>query len=179
MHIMDILQNSISAGSTCLHLEIVEDTAQNSLEIEISDNGSGMSEELIKQAADPFFTTRKTRKVGLGLSLLKQNCERTGGYFKLESQEGKGTKVTAGFVLNHIDRPVYGDIPAIVVMTSMSNPVIDFIYCHRKDNMNYRFSSREVQLALGGISINDPLVYPYLIEMIHENLKEAGVTLSS
>jgi hypothetical protein len=92
--------------------------------------------------------------------------------------EGSGTTVTAQFVLDHLDRPVLGDIPGAVVLTAMSNPHVGFIYTHTKNDKKYSFSTTEVQEALGDVQLNDPLVYQYLREMITENLNEIGVTLT-
>ncbi|MDD4603891.1 MAG: ATP-binding protein [Bacteroidales bacterium] len=179
MHIMDIFQNSVSASASLITLDIVEDTHDNLLRLDFTDNGKGMTIEMAKKVTDPFFTTRKTRNVGLGLPLLKQNAERTGGFFKLESEEGKGTKVTAQFVRDHLDRPVFGDIPGAILLTVIANPDIVFTYSHKKDEKKYYFSTLEVKEALGDVPLNDPLVYHYLHEMITENLNEIGVSLSS
>ncbi len=179
MHILDIFQNSISANADFISLDIVENTHENLLKIEFTDNGKGMTTEMVQRVTDPFFTTRTTRKVGLGLSLLKQNAERTGGSFTIESQEGKGTRVTAEFALNHLDRPVLGDIPGAVLLTVTANPEIGFIYSHCKDGQEYRFSTKQVKEALGDVPLNDPLVYHYLREMITENLNEIGAALAS
>ena len=179
MHIMDIFQNAISANATLISLDIVEDTHANLMRLEIGDNGIGMSQQMQRQVTDPFFTTRTLRKIGLGIPLLKQNAERTGGFFRLESEEGIGTRVIAQFVLDHLDRPVLGDVPGIMVLAVMANPQIGFTYTHLKDKKLYRFSSMEVKEALGDIPVNEPMVYKYLHEMITENLEATGVTLTS
>ena len=179
MHIMDIFQNAISAKASIISLDIMEDKRDNLLFLEFTDNGMGMNTEMVKKVTDPFFTTRTTRKVGLGLSILKQNAERTGGSFKLESQEGIGTRVTAKFVLNHLDRPVLGDVPGAVLLTVTANPDIIFNYSHIKDSKKYNFSTSEIKEALGDIPLNDPIVYHYLRELVTENLNEIGVELVS
>lgn len=179
MHILDIFQNSIRADATTIGLEINEDTLQNQLKVIFTDNGNGMSEEIIKQVTDPFFTTRATRKVGLGLPLLKQNAERSGGSLDIKSQERKGTRITANFELDHIDRPVLGDIPGAIVLTSASNPSISFNYLHTKDGKRYQYLTSEVKETLGDIPINDFRVYQYLKEMIEDNLKSIHVELTS
>jgi hypothetical protein len=178
MHIMDIFQNSITARATQIRLDIIENTQDNFLKLEFTDNGKGMTKEATLKVTDPFYTTRTTRQVGLGLPLLKQNAERTGGYFSIHSIVGSGTTVTAQFVLDHLDRPVLGDVPGVMVLTAMANPDIEFIYTHTKNDKHYSFSTTEVQEALGDVKLNDPLVYQYLREMITENLDEIGVTLT-
>jgi hypothetical protein len=179
MHIMDILQNAVSAHATVISLDIAEDTRGNFIRIAFTDNGKGMTQEMADRAADPFFTTRTTRKVGLGLPLLKQNAERTGGSFSISSREGIGTEVTATFVTDHPDRPVKGDIPGSFLLTATANPEISLTYTHRKDEKSATFSTAEFKEALGTVPFGDPVVYGYLSEMISENLKEIGVTLNS
>ncbi len=179
MHIMDIFQNAIRANATTISLDIVEDTQKNFLRLSFVDNGHGMSAKLSHKVTDPFFTTRKTRRVGLGLPLLKQNTERTGGYFNMESQEGEGTRITAQFVLDHLDRPVLGDVPGAVLLTITANPEIGFTYTHTKAEKSYCLSTSEIKTALGDIPLNSPMVYEYLREMVTENLNEIGVTLTS
>jgi len=179
MHIMDIFQNSVSAKASMISIDVDEDTKKNSLRLTIIDNGCGMTDAIVKKVTDPFFTTRTTRKVGLGLPLLKQNAERTGGFFRLEAERERETRMTAQFVLDNIDRPVLGDIPGTVMLMVMSNPGIGITYEHKKDGRNYVFSTKDVKEALGDIPLNEPSVYKYLREMITENLSEIGVELTS
>ena len=101
---MDIAQNSISAGATCIEVEVCEDTAQDRLTIQIVDNGRGMSADQVAHVTDPFFTTRTTRKVGLGIPLFKMEAEMTGGELRIVSEPGKGTAVTAEFGLYPVGR---------------------------------------------------------------------------
>jgi hypothetical protein len=175
LHIMDILQNSTRAKASKIELDIIEDTVNNTLAIIFTDNGCGMDEETVKRVIDPFFTTRTVRKVGLGLPLLKQNCEQTGGSLHIESKVNEGTQVTATFVHDHIDRPTLGDIAGAVVLTASAYPDIRFIYRHEKDGQSYVFDTEEVKEALDGISIQNPEIIQYLKEMIVESLLEIGV----
>ena len=174
MHIMDILQNSIRAKATRVMLDIKDDTQNNELSFTITDNGIGMPSNILRQVTDPFFTTRTTRRVGLGLSLLKQNAERTGGSLSIESAEGIGTRLKARFIKDSIDRPSLGDISSAVLLTVTANPAIDFEYTHTTDGRRCKFHTTEVRKALGDIPINEPSVYGHLLEMINENLKEIG-----
>ena len=175
LHIMDILQNSTRAGASKIELDIVEDTVENTYKIIFTDNGCGMDEDTVKRVVDPFFTTRTVRKVGLGLPLLKQNCEQTGGSLHITSKLGEGTQVEAVFIHNHIDRPTLGDIAGTLVLTASAYPDIHFIYRHKKDGETYEFDTEEVKEALDGLSIQMPEIIRYLREMICENLKEMGV----
>ncbi len=175
MHIMDILQNSIRAGATEISLEILEDTLQNIFRFNISDNGCGIPPDILKMVADPFFTTRTTRKVGLGLSLLRQNAERSNGSLSIDSKVGKGTVVEACFEYNHIDRPVLGDIAGTVLLTLTAHPEINFHYLHNRDGRSFELSTAALTEALGGIPINEPSLYPTLLQMVKENLKDINV----
>ncbi len=175
LHIMDILQNSIRAGATRIELDIIEDTKRDTYQLVFIDNGSGMDEETVQKVIDPFFTTRTVRKVGLGLPLLKQNAEKTGGSLEIDSELGKGTKVTAIFSHQHIDRPSLGDVAGAIVLTASAYPDIHFIYKHEKDGKEFVFDTEEINEALDGISIQEPEIIKYLREMISENLKEIGV----
>lgn len=179
MHILDILQNSLRAGATRIGLELVEESASHSLTFVITDNGKGMSDEIRTNATDPFFTSRTTRRIGMGLPLLKQNAEQTGGHVLIESQEGKGTQVTALFHRDHIDCPALGDLVGTIVMTATGNPGIEFNYHHRKDGLEYDFNSGEIKSALDGVVLTDPAVYPLLCELVRNNLLEMNVDLTT
>lgn len=170
MHIMDIIQNSVRAEATLVELEIKESRKDDLFSILIKDNGFGMTEEVLAKAIDPFFTTRTTRKVGLGLSLLKQNAEQTGGSMKIISKQGVGTELKAVFSHSHLDRPVLGDIAGTMVLLVGANPEMDFIYKHITDEGEYVFNTKEVKEVLDDIPVSDPNIMLYLKEMIKENL---------
>ena len=170
MHIMDILQNSTRAGATEVTLEVLEDVAADTLTIRLIDNGCGMDAETVQKVINPFFTTRTTRKVGLGLPLLKQNTEQTGGSLDIQSEKGKGTTVTAVFGRTHLDRPPMGDLAGTVVLTASAYPDIRFIFHYHNGETDYVFDTVEVNEALDGISIQEPEVIQYLNEMIQENI---------
>lgn len=170
LHILDIAQNSISAGASNIGISIDENLAANTMAIEVTDNGRGMSAEVLERVTDPYFTSRTTRKVGLGIPLFKQNAEATGGSLQIESEEGRGTMLKATFVHNHLDRPPLGDMAGVMVLLAGANPEIRFVYTHRVDNEEYVFDTEEVKEALDGLPINDPQVMRFLKEMIIENL---------
>ncbi len=171
MHIMDILQNSTRAGASEVTLEVLEDAAADTLTIRFIDNGCGMDAETVQKVINPFFTTRTTRKVGLGLPLLKQNTEQTGGSLDIQSEKGKGTTVTAVFGRSHLDRPPMGDLAGTVVLTASAYPDIHFIFHYKNDQVDYTFDTDEVNEALDGMSIQDPEIITYLREMVEENIK--------
>ena len=121
LNILDIAQNSISAGASLTEIVVNENTKENTLLIGIYDNGCGMTEEQVKSVIDPFFTTRTTRKVGMGIPLFKMSCEQTGGKFTIESEKGVGTKINALYKTDSVDFTPLGDIAStIVTIVSMN-----------------------------------------------------------
>lgn len=170
MHIMDILQNSTRAQASNITLNVFEDQANDKLILQFIDDGCGMSSEMVQQITNPFFTTRTTRKVGLGIPLLKQNAELTGGSVQIDSIEGKGTEVTAIFGLTHIDRPPMGDLAGTIVLTAAAYPTIHFIFHYKRGEIDYIFDTDEVNQVLDGVSIQEPEIIQYLREMIEEEI---------
>ncbi len=172
LHVLDLLANSTVVDSTLIRLNVKDSLKENVYFFQITDNGRGMSEELLAKVADPYTTTRKTRKVGLGLPLVKMNAEHCNGGFKIESELGKGTNLTFWFEHNNIDRPPLGDIADAVVTTAAMNENIRFIYTHTTDKGQYVFDTEEVRQALDGMSINNVEIIQALKEMINSNLKD-------
>jgi len=176
LHILDIVQNSISAEATKIEIRIDENISTDEYLISITDNGKGMDEQMLNTVADPFFTTRTTRKVGVGLSLFRQNAEQTGGNMTIESKVGEGTIVKAVFGYHHIDRLPLGDMAGTMTLLIGANPKIRFIYNHNTPLSEFEFDTEEVNEELGKVPINHPDILKALKEMIEENLEmiEAG-----
>ncbi|MHC1775317.1 MAG: ATP-binding protein [Lentimicrobium sp.] len=175
MHIMDIAQNSISAEAKRIEIEITENTGSDIYRIVISDDGKGMTAEFAAKVTDPYVTSRTTRKVGLGLPLLKQNAERAGGGLEISSEAGKGTVVKAEFRLTNFDRPPLGDIAGTIVLLAAANLKIHFIYRHNTEKGTFCFDTDEVNEMLEGMPISEPGVIRFLKEMIKENLREINI----
>jgi signal transduction histidine kinase len=169
LHILDILQNSITAQANLIEIEVFENKMKNVYSIGIKDNGKGMSEEILSHVTDPYCTSRTTRKVGLGIPLFKQNAERSEGSFTINSVLGKGTVLKAIFQHNNIDRPMLGDIAGVIVLTAAANENIRFIFTHTTETGEYIFDTDDIKEAMDGMSINQPQVIRYLKEMIKEN----------
>lgn len=172
LHILDIVQNSISAKATLIEVAIEENETDNYYNLTITDNGKGIEADKIALVTDAFHTSRTTRKVGLGLPLLKQNAELTGGTFCIESELGKGTKVMARFVYQSIDRLPSGDLIGSYLLLIHSNPDIDFIFSHITPVGSFALDTREVKEVLEGVPITTPEVRQYLKEMFEENFRE-------
>ncbi len=172
LHILDIMQNSVVAGATVVELSVEEDIAADILKFTIKDDGKGMPPEMVKTVVDPFTTSRSTRKVGMGIPLLKLAAENTGGGIELSSEVGKGTVISATFGYSHIDRQPLGDMAETMLGTVTSYENIDFVYSHKVNDKEFEFDTRQVREILGGVSLNSPEVVLWLSEFLKENEAE-------
>ena len=171
LHILDIMENGLDAGADLVRLAIEEDRQGNRLRIRIADNGRGMSEETLKQVLDPFFTTRTTRRVGLGFPLLEQAAKRCEGEFRIDSEPGQGTEVLAAFRLDHIDLAPLGDIAGTLKGLIMTHPKVDFVYTHAVSEKTFELDTREIKRELEDVPINHPEVIMHIGKMIDDSLK--------
>ncbi len=171
LHILDVAENGISAGADLIRIEVAEDLQSNILRIVIADNGGGIPPEQIDLAADPFYTSRSTRRVGLGLSLLDAAARQCGGGMSIESGQGSGTRVTAEFVHDHIDRAPIGDMAGTMAGLIMGNPDVEFDYLHRVDGREFRLSTQAVKQELGGRPVTDLKVFRRIMETLRSGEK--------
>lgn len=168
LHILDVVENSVAAGATVIEIAVVEDPEADVLSVEITDDGQGMSPEVLRRAMDPFFTTKRNRRVGLGLSLLKQAAEMAGGEFRIDSREHGGTRLTATFQHSHIDRKPLGDLEQTIETLAIGNPSVDFQYRRRCGEHEISFDTRELKKHLLG----KPISSREGIEMVRRGLRE-------
>lgn len=173
LNILDIAQNSIRANADLITIEIVRSVIDNKMSITIEDNGCGMSKEKVEQVINPFYTTRTTRSVGLGVPFFKMSAEMTGGDFLIESTEGVGTKVVATYVLDHIDLMPLGDVASTMVTLISVNPQIDFVYHYQYEDAGFTLDTREVKQILEGMPVNSPEVLVFIKSFIEENTLQA------
>lgn len=171
-HIMDIVQNSIRAKAGNIEIRITEDHKRDSFIIEICDDGIGMDAATLAKVCDPFFTSRTVRKVGLGIPLLQQNTERTGGKLTLSSTPGQGTKLTAYFSHSHLDRPPLGNVAETVGLLIAANPDIHFIYKHTTETGTYELNTEEIKKILEDVPLTHPDIIAGIQELIRTNLSE-------
>ncbi|WFE83857.1 ATP-binding protein [Parabacteroides chongii] len=167
-HITDIASNSVRAGATRISLEIT--IHEDHTTVRITDNGCGMDAETVSRITNPFYTTRTTRKVGLGIPFLIQNAEQTGGHVSITSEPGKGTAVTACFITSNIDCPPMGDLPGTVAMLISGNPGINVCFSYRKEELLFEISSEDLQSVFEDIPLSHPKVILAIREMIAANL---------
>ncbi len=172
LNILDIAQNSIVAGASLTEILVKEDTKEKTLLIGIYDNGKGMSEEQVKNVQDPFFTTRTTRKVGMGIPLFKLAAEQTGGSFKITSELGVGTRVDAVFKTDSIDFTPIGDIEATVSTIVSMNEDKDFVYTRSVDEKEFVFKSADIKKILDGVPLSEPSVIMWIEDYIRENTEQ-------
>ncbi|WP_300674976.1 ATP-binding protein [Desulfoluna sp.] len=171
LHILDVVENGITAGADLITLWVDEAVDRNLLSVAISDNGRGLSAEQQAKVSDPFFTSRTTRRVGMGLSLLKAAAERCGGGFSFASEEGKGSRVTCSFLYRHIDRAPLGDMAMTLEVLMAGYPEVDFFYCHLYNGREFEFDTRKIRQELEGVPLNEPAVLRHLKAGIEEELE--------
>jgi hypothetical protein len=173
LHILDALENSLEAGATAVELIIEEDRLADRLTITIRDDGRGMSQAQLDRVFDPFFTTRSTRHVGLGIPLFSAAAERCGGSLNVTSQPGEGTTLQATFQHSHIDRAPLGDVAGALLAVILSGSC-DLHYVHRVDGREFEFHTADMRAELGGIPLTHPAVRKWLQEFIAEGEAELG-----
>lgn len=171
LNILDIAQNSVRAGAKLIEIMVDEQPQSDLLTITIADNGCGMTPEQAQRVTDPFFTTRTTRKVGLGVPFFKMGAEMTGGGLTIDSTLGKGTTVRARFGYSHIDRMPLGDMASTVSSLIQCNPDIDFVYTHRLCGSSFTADTREFRTILEGVPLNNPEVVSFITSFVRENLE--------
>jgi hypothetical protein len=176
-HILDIAENSIRAGCRLVFITVSEDTKADRLTIQIEDDGRGMSDDEREKALDPFYTTKRVRRVGLGLPMLKSAAELTGGSFGLDSAPGQGTTVTVTFGYSHIDRQPLGDVGLTIISLIAGSPRVDFVYTHRKDGRQYRLDTRAIRSELEDVPIEHVEVLSLIRGDIEEGTRELGAAV--
>ncbi|QNO13635.1 ATP-binding protein [Alkalicella caledoniensis] len=167
--ILDLVQNSIAADSTKVQIEIKKDILRNLLIITINDNGKGMSQEITKGCTDPFYTTRTTRSVGLGLAFTKMLSEQSGGFFNIDSQENQGTRLNFSFLLNHWDRPPFGKLEDTYISLLILNPNVEFNISISTDEKSFTLKSQDVYENIGESHVSEAWVIEWLREYLREN----------
>lgn len=174
LNILDIANNSIRAGADLVTIKVSIHKKDDILLLQITDNGRGMTKEQISKVEDPFFTTRTTRDVGLGIPFLKQAAEITGGYLLIKSTPGVNTVINASFGLSHIDRMPLGDICSTIYTLVLANQDINFLYIYECDGKEYRLDTLSFRDILGDIPFDTPEVAKFIRNYLKENHEEVG-----
>ena len=176
LHLLDIAENSVAAQSHNICIEINENLKSDLLTVRVTDDGRGMNEETAKQVLDPFYTTRTTRKVGLGIPLLKLAAEMAEGGLSLVTETGKGTKVEANFRHSHIDRMPLGDIAVTFLTLLISYPNVHWVFDYRVidrsgESYEYNFDDTELKAELGDMSMTEPDILKFVRGMFEEGVE--------
>ena len=177
LNILDVAENSVKAGAELT--KIIIDETNEDLLLKIIDNGCGMSEETVRMVTDPFYTTRTTRKVGLGVPLLKLAAEQTGGRFSIVSKpeekypDDHGTQVEARFVKNHLDYTPLGNVVSTVTTLIQGHPDTDFQFLHSVSGKTIAtLDTREIRQVLGDVSLSEYEVIKWIEEYLKEQYSE-------
>lgn len=170
LHVLDIAQNSIRAEATHVIIGITENLADNLLTIELIDNGKGMNDELLKGIKNPFVTSRKLRKVGLGIPFLNQLCEECEGKLEITSKPGEGTRLMATMQYDHIDRLPIGDMPSTMTTLILAKPEIRYSYVHYYNQACFTCDTDEIKKVLDGVPIQDLEIIQWIGNYLQENI---------
>lgn len=174
LNVLDVAQNSIKAGAKLTEIGVTVSTTDDTLAIVIKDDGCGMDGETLDRVTDPFYTTRTTRKVGLGVGFFKFAAELTGGSFNITSAQGSGTEVTAVFGLSSIDRMPLGDMNGTIETLAMFNQQTDFLYTYEVDGEGFSLDTREFKAELDGVPLDSPDAAAFFREFLEENTAEVN-----
>lgn len=175
MHVLDIAANSIRANADKVEIQIVDSVKNNEIKITIIDNGKGMNEEMCKKVQDPFYTSRTTRKIGLGIPFFKELSEQCSGTFSLESKEGRGTVISASMQKDHWDTPPMGDIGDAVMIAVTSDSRVHLVFTYQNDLGVFIFDTDEIKAILGDeVSINDAEIMIWCKDYINQGIAMCG-----
>ena len=170
LHLLDIAENSISADAKEIRIAVTENSELDLLQMSVEDNGRGMTPEMVARVIDPFTTTRTTRKVGLGIPLMKAAAEACNGFLEIRSQVGKGTRLFVQFQRSHIDRMPIGDLVTTILNLVVANPHVHWVFVYGFDNQFSVFDDEPVKEELGDLPMTEPSIYTIIKEMINATI---------
>jgi anti-sigma regulatory factor (Ser/Thr protein kinase) len=172
LHLLDIAENSVSANADTIQISVEENHPSDRLRMSVQDNGKGMNAEMVARVTDPFVTSRTTRKVGLGIPLLKAAAEACEGGLTIQSSLGKGTCVVVEFQQSHIDRMPLGNLAGTILTLVVGSPEVHWIFTYTVDGQTFEFDDQPVKEALDGVPLSDPEILKYLREMLETGIAE-------
>ena len=171
LHILDIAENSISAGADRIWIFIEEDYKKDRLKIKIEDNGKGMNPETLRRITDPFVTSRTSRKVGLGIPFFKAAAEACEGTFNIQSKPGQGTTVEAIFKHSHIDRMPLGDLKGTLMTLIIGSPEVHWIFEYRVNQQSFVFDDEPIKQTLMGVPLSEPPVMKFIRQELEHGIQ--------
>jgi hypothetical protein len=170
LHILDIAENSVRADAKTIEITVTRDRENDLLRVEVIDDGRGMDAATLRQVRDPFFTT-KDKKTGLGIPLLLQAAEQTGGKLTIDSAPGKGTRVLATFGWSHVDRLAIGSMADTLMTLIAGHPELDVIFTEHDGGRFFRFDTREIKHELEDVPINSPEALDAIRELLQGEIQ--------
>lgn len=174
LHILDIAENSVTAQAKNILISIEEDCSANRLRVTIEDDGKGMDEEMVSRVVDPFTTTRTTRKVGLGIPLLKLAAEACEGFLTVKSQPGQGTTIDVEFQLDHIDRMPLGNLNDTLFGLFIAFPHIHWTFRYYRDGDGFYFDDAEMKKELEGVSLTEPQILQFFRDLFENGINQVN-----
>jgi len=174
LHLLDIAENSVAADARWIQIEVTEDTLADRLKMSVEDDGRGMDAATAAKVIDPFVTSRTTRKVGLGIPLLKAAAEACQGSLTIQSILGQGTRIEVDFQRSNIDRMPLGDLAATFLTLVVGNPEIRWSFCYRMDAQLFEFDSAVLAQELGDLPLTEPVILTYLRETLTEGIAQVA-----
>lgn len=171
LHLLDLAENSIRAEATVVQVTVEESPEKNLLRITIVDNGKGMSPEFLESVKSPFSTTRTTRKVGLGIPLMKATAERSGGSLAIDSTLGEGTTISTELEYNHIDRPPLGRVEDTIVSLMSFHHGIDIHFTYRYEAKVFEFHTEEIKDIYSDLDYYPTEVLAWVKTYLLENME--------
>ncbi len=172
LHLLDIAENGVSAGAQNITITIVEDLRTDRLKLTVEDDGRGMDAAMVDQVTNPFITTRTTRKVGLGIPLLKLVAEMCAGGLTVESTPNVGTTVNVDFQRSHIDRMPLGDVTGTMLSLLVGWPQVHWVLRYRVDDKEFVFDDAPIKEELGDLPLSDPEVIGFLRGALREGIAD-------
>ena len=171
LHLLDIAENSVAAGARSIQIVVDEDPKKDRLLMWVEDDGKGMNEDLVKRVTDPFVTSRTTRKVGLGIPLLKAAAEGCNGYLHINSAVGQGTRLEVEFQRSHIDRMPLGDLAGTLLELLVAWPQVHWVFRYKLNGTEFVFDDGQIKKELGDVSMTEPAILTYLRETLQEGVQ--------
>ncbi len=172
LHLLDIAENSVAAEARTIRIVVEEDPKKDLLRMSVEDDGRGMDEDLVARVTDPFVTSRTTRKVGLGIPLLKAAAEACNGYLRVNSAPGRGTRLEAEFQRSHIDRMPLGDLAGTLLELLVAWPQVHWVFRYKQNGTEFNFDDGPVKQELGDVSLTEPGILKYLRETLQEGVND-------
>jgi anti-sigma regulatory factor (Ser/Thr protein kinase) len=175
LHLLDIAENSINANASHITITIDENDQDDQLTLSVKDNGQGMTNEMAQKIIDPFITSRTTRKVGLGIPLLKAAAEMCNGFLTIQSDPGIGTEIIVQFQRSHIDRMPLGDLTGTIMHLVVGTPEVHWTFIYKVNNDVYEFDDQLLKQELDGVPLSEPTILSFIRNEISTGIKNISL----